>query len=162
MNEDDKSRLWVKLIIALLLITGIGIGLAIQKNCEPIRKLNDNVLTAFNSSLQIKEQTMGLVMFDLTEEVEVVTKTDAIVENIIQCESQNQMVWGDLNYYEKGVNIRSYGVAQFQERTFNYLKGLANADQLNFYDRDDQVYLLKWAIENGYGYLWSCYRILYN
>jgi hypothetical protein len=156
-EADERGRLWTKIIITLLLITGIGIGLAIKKDCELPTKLQDNILSAFNSSIIIKEQSYGSIVFNLKEEPEIITQTDIIVENIIQCESQNQMVWGDLD-----LPIHAFGVAQFQERTFNHLKELANTPNLDFYKETDQIWLLKWAIENGYGNYWTCYRLLYN
>jgi 3D (Asp-Asp-Asp) domain-containing protein len=75
MTSDDyerKTKTWIKIILPLLLITGLAIGLAIQKEkcIDTYKKLNDSILSAFNSSLQIKEQTMGLIMFDLKEEEE--------------------------------------------------------------------------------------------
>lgn len=158
--EGDKSYKklqWAKILLPFLIIGILAIGLASQKKETKFEKLQDNILYAVNSSLIIKEQSYGIIMFDL-EEREEITQTDIIAENIIQCESSNQMKWGDLH-----LPIHAYGVAQFQFRTFEWLKGLAQAPSLNFYKEDDQVWLLKWAIDNGYLYLWSCAKLLgYN
>ena len=76
-----------------------------------------------------------------------------IVERVIQCESsgKHEGVWGDLNK-----KYPAYGIGQFQERTFCWLAGLAEKD-LNWKSEADQVWLLEWAIENGWGKLWSCF-----
>jgi hypothetical protein len=71
-DYEHKTRLWLKITIAILFISGLCIGLAIKKNecIDKIEKLQDNVLSAFNSSLQIKEQSYGTMFFDLEEEKE--------------------------------------------------------------------------------------------
>jgi 3D (Asp-Asp-Asp) domain-containing protein len=68
-DYDKRTKLWVKIILPLLLITGLAIGLSIKKD-EPIKKLQDCILTAINSSIIIQEQVYGSIMFDLTEEKE--------------------------------------------------------------------------------------------
>ena len=152
MNKENK---WVIAILLLLITTGFLIGWLIKGDCSKPYKQVRNYLEAINSPLFIKEYSMGAIMFDLEEEEERGTQIDIMVDRIIDCESQNQMIWGDHN-----LPIKTYGVAQFQERTFNWLKELANAPRLNYYKEADQVYLLKWALENNYGYLWSCYKKL--
>jgi len=82
-------------------------------------------------------------------------KIDYIANQIIECESNNKMVWGDNH-----LPVKAYGVAQFQLETFNWLKKLANRPELNYYSEEDQVWLLKWAIKNKKGYLWTCYNKL--
>lgn len=82
-------------------------------------------------------------------------KVSYIANQIIMCESNNKMVWGDNN-----LPVKAYGVAQFQLGTFNWLKKLANRPELNYYNEEDQVWLLKWAIKNKKGSLWSCYNKL--
>lgn len=74
------------------------------------------------------------------------------VEKIIECESggRHDGVWGD--------GGRSYGIAQFQRRTFSYLAEKSGIEGLDWKDRDDQILLLRWSIDNGYGDLWTCYR----
>ena len=80
-----------------------------------------------------------------------------LIEKIIQCESGGiHEKWGDL---DKKYPV--YGVAQFQERTFYWLADLAG-QELEWKNEQDQRWLLEWAIENDYGYLWTCYRILAN
>jgi hypothetical protein len=107
--------------------------------------------------------TAGLITHEITitkEEIQIPTISeeekyfDKLTEDIIQCESQGKMVWGDLNLKHK-----AYGVAQFQERTFKWLCELSGKD-LNYYSAEDQKELLRWALENNYGRMWTCYEIV--
>jgi len=83
---------------------------------------------------------------------------DKMLDDIIECESggSHYNLWGDINY-----KYKSYGICQFQERTFNWLKKLAKKENLEWKKREDQVHLLRWSIENNYCYLWTCGRKLY-
>ena len=67
----------------------------------------------------------------------------------------HENVWGDKNYIHK-----AYGIAQFQKRTFYWLMDISGKKNMKWKNKDDQIKLLKWALENGQGELWSCYRIL--
>lgn len=80
-------------------------------------------------------------------------------KDVVQCESG----W---NHYDKNgrilegdkhLEIQVYGIAQFQIRTFKWLKDLARRPELHWRNKDDQIWLLQWAIDNGYGDLWTCY-----
>jgi hypothetical protein len=80
--------------------------------------------------------------------------TAEIVLKVLQCESSfRNNVWGDVD-----TKYPSYGIAQFQERTFNWLKELAGRKELNWKNPSDQIWLLRWSIEHGYGHYWTCYR----
>ena len=59
--------------------------------------------------------------------------------SILTCESgiRHAGVWGDQG--------RSYGIAQFQKRTFEYLKEKAGNSKLNWKVQKDQLWLLDWA-----------------
>jgi len=71
--------------------------------------------------------------------------------SILTCESgiKHEGVWGD--------NGKSYGVAQWQLRTFNEMKTKAGLPHLNWKSQKDQIHLLDFALRNGYGKYWSCY-----
>jgi len=74
------------------------------------------------------------------------------VEKIIMCESGGRHdVWGDLDKPH-----RAYGIAQFQRRTFNYLKKLARKPELEWKNKDDQLWLLRWAVKNNMSHHWTC------
>ena len=80
------------------------------------------------------------------------TKIDYIAIAIVMCESggRHDDTWGD--------NGKAYGIVQYHEATFiehAEKAGLHNAD---WKDKEHQLMLLKWAIENGEGEKWSCYQ----
>lgn len=80
------------------------------------------------------------------------TEFDKLKIKILNCESnlKHKNIWGD--------NHRSYGIAQFQLRTFNYLKNRANRKELKWKSIDDQLWLFDWSLKNGYAKNWTCYR----
>ncbi len=71
--------------------------------------------------------------------------------SILLCESgiSHEGIWGD--------GGRSYGIAQFQFATFKDLRGQAGRPDLQWKRRDDQLWLLDWALRHGYGRYWTCY-----
>lgn len=154
----NNYKTWLRIIIGLLFLSGFFIGFFLRDGKREIpNRLQDNTIGVLSSSLFVKNQSFGALFFDLNEPKEVITRTDIIAEDILQCESQNQMVMGDIH-----LPIQAFGVAQFQKRTFDWLKGLAKMPSLDYYKKNDQIWLLKWAIDNNYLYLWSCaYRLGY-
>jgi len=68
---------------------------------------------------------------------------------IIQRESSGKHdgIWGDEG--------KSYGIAQFQERTFYWLAEKASLQDPDWKDESQQITLLAWAVKNGYGGLWT-------
>lgn len=72
--------------------------------------------------------------------------------NILTCESgiKHEGTWGD--------GGKSYGIAQFQYATFDYLRNKAGRPGLRWKNRDDQIELLDWALRNGYGKYWTCFQ----
>lgn len=75
-----------------------------------------------------------------------------MVNYIIHREStgRHEGVWGD-----KHLPYPAYGIAQFQKRTFNWMKKLAGRTDLSWKNEDDQRWLLAWALKNGYGSHWG-------
>lgn len=71
---------------------------------------------------------------------------------IIACESSGRHdgVWGD--------GGKSYGIVQFQKRTFDYLAARSGMRGLDWKDKNDQLALLSWALDNGHGNNWTCYE----
>jgi len=78
-----------------------------------------------------------------------------MVYKIIECESS----WRPDVYGDGG---KAHGYAQFHKPTFEWLKELSGKTDLDYYEPSDQIELLTWALENGRGYLWTCYRTLYE
>ncbi|HQB18918.1 MAG TPA: hypothetical protein PL092_03145 [Candidatus Pacearchaeota archaeon] len=142
----NKEHLFIKIMIATLFFAGLLIGLAISSGKEcPEEQYNrqDSFLTTYNSPIFIEEYSLA---------------TKMLAEKIIFCESSgDHSKIGDWHY-----EYQAYGIAQFQIRTFDWLKGLAGMDYLEIENEQDQRILLEWALENGYGYLWTCYHKAYN
>jgi len=77
-------------------------------------------------------------------------------QTVIDCESGGiQDLWGD-----KEMPHLSYGVAQFQKRTFEEMAKKAMMSDPDWMNPAQQVHLLIWAIQNGYGKRWTCYRLM--
>ena len=75
---------------------------------------------------------------------------------VIDCESGGvHDRWGD-----KDRPHSSYGVAQFQKRTFEELAKKATMSNPDWKNPAQQIQLLIWAIQNGYGKWWTCYRLM--
>jgi hypothetical protein len=79
---------------------------------------------------------------------------------IIKCESSfREEVWGD--------DRKSYGIAQFRKPTFyefaaaSIKEGSWNHKVLgvpNIKNPQQQMFLLDWGLNHGYGRRWTCYR----
>lgn len=73
------------------------------------------------------------------------------VLRIIKCESGGRIT-------AIGDGGKSYGLAQFKERTFSWMKIAAGEPKIEWHNPEHQVRLLKWALANGYGKHWVCYK----
>lgn len=94
----------------------------------------------------IDKETVNAVIFD--------SKIEIIVSKLIECESGGKSVRiVDSNGYY------SYGILQFQKRTWDWWSGMSGitGDPMN---NDDAKTMARWAIKNGYLSHWSCARIL--
>lgn len=76
-----------------------------------------------------------------------------LVINIIECESSGR-------YNAVGDGGLSVGIAQFREETFNRFKLKARMPRLRWKNPIDQLRLMVWMIDHGYGNHWTCYRVL--
>jgi len=74
-----------------------------------------------------------------------------LVARIVVCESSSRPdVCGD-----DGV---SCGIAQFRRETFFEFAKMAGLKHPRWMDFRQQVYLLHWGINHGYGRRWTCWR----
>jgi hypothetical protein len=82
-----------------------------------------------------------------------------LMTKIMYCESnlKHINVWGD------GGN--AYGIAQFHKDTFYEFAHLAKKEMIknkmwpaNWLNREHQIFLLAWGLDNGYERRWTCYR----
>lgn len=81
-------------------------------------------------------------------------KTRDLLDKMIECES------GGVHHGRWGDGGKSYGILQYQRPTFNKLKKKAGMAWLDYWNKEDQIVLAKWALQNGYGHHWTCYKIL--
>jgi hypothetical protein len=154
MEIDKRLRILFYSLLVIYLLALLSIVL--QCTQVPQNKLrtiepSETSITAIASPIYLETQVYGSYM---------VIDKDVYVERIIDCESGGEMKLGDLDYKENGVSIPSFGVAQFQLRTFNELKDKAGRPFLDYHSEQDQRWLLKWSLSNGYAYLWTCARAL--
>ncbi len=63
-------------------------------------------------------------------------------------------VWGDFD----GTRHLAYGLYQFHRPTFVRLARMSGNPKLNWKNPEHQYIVAKWAIQNGYGGLWTTYR----
>lgn len=77
---------------------------------------------------------------------------DRVLLSIANCESgmQHDGIFGD--------GGAAYGIMQFHEPTFDMFKQQAGMPELDYKNRDDQIVLAAWALKNGLGYHWTCYK----
>jgi hypothetical protein len=92
------------------------------------------------------EKDLRLKVAKLTEDVRVSRE----MLTILSCESdfRHDGVFGD--------NGKSYGIAQFKKKTFDYLKHKSGRDDLKWTSKKDQLWLLEWSIRENYARYWSC------
>ena len=79
--------------------------------------------------------------------------------DIMECESggYHYTKKGRINAGDDGVSV---GIAQFQRVTFEELKRKAHHPEWKWRNPIHQMRLLNWAVDHGYGHLWTCYRKL--
>ena len=107
------------------------------------------------SALQ-EVKTNRLLIVELDQRIEELTKELTIRQHaleIIVCESSMQHdVYGD--------GDKSFGWAQFQKRTFEWMAQKAGFEKLQWKNPYHQLILLEWALKNGHGPHWTCYNKL--
>lgn len=132
-------------LVMLLVAASLFIGYSIGKVTEG---------TAHDATRIQLVQVTGQLSIEQLRRTQQQLEHNLLVEYIVQCESSGQTdVWGDLNY-----PYPSYGVAQFQERTFNRFATEAEFDGAEWKNPHHQIYLLDWALRQGYGKHWkTCY-----
>jgi len=131
----------MSLILALSAVLGIG---------HQFQQENPS-----NSVLEPNNGTLSIVVGNSLMPISPLYYPDyrvygSVVSGIVQCESggKHDGIWGD--------NGKAYGISQFWEGTFYWLAGLAKLQNPDWKSREQQLYLLNWAVNNKYDYLWTC------
>jgi hypothetical protein len=136
---------WFTRTIILLVVSTVCIQLGMYV------ERSQNTAAAIQQRMVQKDREI-----DLVKEKLLAARAEAIKQkhmlDIIICESSaiHENVWGD--------GGKSYGIAQFQYATFKELRGKAGRPDLRWSKQDDQLWLLSWALDNGYGSKWTCYE----
>ena len=86
-------------------------------------------------------------VFALQQNIQI----EQTIQKIIICESMGK-------HNARGDSGKSYGPAQFQQKTFNWMKSEAGWTELQWTDPEHQLQLLRWALQNGHGNHWTCFR----
>lgn len=141
----DKIKI---MMLSMIIITMALIASADAK----VEEKPYTILTAVSSPVYVKPIVYRTIQE--YEKYEASEASMAMVDNIIECESNGKMVYGD--------NGMAYGVAQFWQSTFNMMKDLSGMYWLDYYSEDSQRTLLLWALDNNYGSHWTCYKQLYG
>lgn len=153
LEYDDIKPIMYFLILVAFIFGLIGFIIGDNKSERNRYKEDFTMLSAINSPIFIPTRIVGTMFI----KAKVPTKEEKniidLAEAIIECESGNEMVWGDTT-----LKYPAYGVAQFQERTWNWMKELSGMYWLNYNSPQDQKRLLIWALSNGYGSHWACYN----
>lgn len=76
-----------------------------------------------------------------------------LIINILECESGGR-------HNAIGDDGISYGIAQFRKETFYEFAAQAGFKNFNYRNPIHQLKVMNWAIDNGYGSRWTCWRKL--
>lgn len=141
---------WLICLIFIWLFFALGVQVGIYEGGKLERlKMNienDRIILSLKFEIEKKEK----IISKNKKEIENYKHANKIYQ-LINCESNfRHTIWGD--------NGKSYGWFQFQKKTFYYLAKLAKLEELNWKDKYHQLILASWAIENGYGKEWSCFK----
>lgn len=86
---------------------------------------------------------------------------EALFNFVIKCESgynPDAVNWSDSHKLSKG----SHGIAQFSKETFMQFAKQMGEDYTDPYNAREALDVAGYAIKNGYGRHWSCYRTYLN
>ena len=140
---------FIILFIVLTLFIGLWIAeayvKALEDDFEPLGTISSESYGIINYAIYSKfpptprkYQTLG-----------------TIAGEIIQCES------GGKHYDKYGYIIRGqageYGIAQYMPESWEYFNKLRGTD-LDLLDKQDQLNMLEWCLENDLGFHWTCFK----
>ena len=117
----------------MLFLAGLLVGLAIGtgKECVKESQRSDMFISAVNSPLFVKDETMA----SMSNDIDIIL----LAEKIIQCESG----W---DYTAQNPNSTAYGAGQFLDGTWNYVQKKWGIE-LDRYNKEDQLYAMVRLLE---------------
>lgn len=137
----------------VVIITFVVLSALLVAAAYSLSQSTSNEMSALKLDMERMEKNFADMQKSAKAEMAKI-QTDLWVEKeklvILSCESKfrHDNLWGD--------NGKSYGIAQFQEITFNELKKRADKPRLKWKNQADQLWLLDWALRNGYASKWTC------
>lgn len=131
MQQDYLK--FIKIMIAILFLSGLLIGLAIGsgKECVKESQRSDMFISAYSSPILVKEQ----VLASMSDDIDIIL----LAEKIIQCESG----W---DYTAQNPNSTAYGAGQFLNGTWKYIQKKWGIE-LDRYNKEDQLYAMVRLLE---------------
>ncbi|MEK6744264.1 MAG: hypothetical protein AABZ15_11660 [Nitrospirota bacterium] len=143
---DKRDKVIATLIVLIVLtIAALQFGMYVGRTANA----EATVRTPEQATIDLLKQQLAEARLNAEVEKEKLS--------IILCESDYNRNNGTIRHTAWGDGGKSYGVAQFQFRTFNDLRTQAGRPDLRWKNRDDQIWLLDWALRHGYGKYWTCY-----
>lgn len=120
-----------------------------------IEMYQDRKLERTLKQVQHEQQAMNNELKDAKErqsKLEEEMEHQKLIRAIAKCESnfRHENTWGD--------GGKSYGMFQFKLATFRELAGKMGFKNAKWKDAGHQYIVADWAIRNGHGDLWTCYR----
>ena len=130
-------------VLLLVLVVGVQLGLWQERS-----KNTTEAIRAETAKQAMEIDRLKIALNEARFNVEIEREKFSI----LTCESniRHKGIWGD--------GGKSYGIAQFQLATFKDLREKAGRPELRWKNRDDQIWLLDWALRNGYGRYWTCFQ----
>jgi hypothetical protein len=175
MKLDDSSDRIKNIIFIILILLGIVVSTITAPTDKKISVSEDNFINSINSlSVELNPlKSYSIVSNEFISSINspifITNDTNASIgedysniitptmQVVINCESgsDNSKI-GDLDYYVNGKLSPSYGIAQFQVPTWEWMSELSGIYG-DIYSERDQLILMRWAFDMGYAYHWSCY-----
>jgi hypothetical protein len=95
----------------------------------------------------------GLAIFALFYSIPAKAADINMVIALLECESSGR-------HNAIGDDGVSYGIAQFRKETFYEFTKQSKIKGMSYRNPIHQLKIMNWALDNGYGYRWTCYRKL--
>jgi hypothetical protein len=135
------------LILILVVLLGIGYLSYREERSEGQKNGSDNVLNWVDNSSIVANRIPPISDFYVLG-----INVSPVAYKVIACESgfKHDNIWGAAG---------EYGIAQFMPQTWKWFNELRGTD-LDIYNKEHQLEVMEWALENGYSSHWTCYRSL--
>jgi len=150
------SKLWLLLFALTPLFKGdVKQQIIFPNDYETIE---ENTFIA-NSPIIPQTKTFGMIVDNVIEnvaiqEIEVAEeiKNQDYIECLIKCESN----WNDRAWSKDDPNGGSFGILQFQKKTWDFYSQLIGIENPDIWNAHQQVLVADYMISKGQAYQWTC------